>query len=145
MDIKGLFVWTSGSVIRVIQLISTLTKLFVLCLSISWIMIHWLHGNNRILTITRITWITRCLFMSCLGQFCLYFPKSGLKPLGNNEKPKSIRSLNLLTAKFIPEKSKHEMDMQREYMWTSRTSNTQFSYAFFGFKACENSSQITPY
>ena len=145
MYIKGLFVWTLGSVIRVIQLISTLKKLFVSCLSISWIMIHWLQGNNRILTITRITWITRCLFMSCLDQFCLYFPKSGLKPFGNNEKPKSIRSVNHFTPNFIPEEIKHEMDMQREYIWTWRTSNTQFSYAFFGFKACENSSQITPY
>ena len=27
----------------------------------------------------------------------------------------------------------------------SRTSNAQFSYAFFGFNACGHSSQITPY
>ena len=38
-----------------------------------------------------------------------------------------------------------EMDMQREYIWTSRTSNAQFSYVFFGFNACRDSSQITPY
>ena len=67
MDIKGLFVWTLGSVIRVIQLISTLKKLFVSYLSITWI--HWIQGNNRILAITRITWITRFLFISCLDQF----------------------------------------------------------------------------
>ena len=70
------FVWTLGSVIQVIQLISTLKKLFVSYLSITWIMNHWIQGNNRILTITRITWITSFLFISCLNQFCLYFPKS---------------------------------------------------------------------
>ena len=69
MDIKGLFVWTLGSVIRVIQLMSTLKKLFVSYLSITWIMTRWIQGNNRILTITRITWITRFLFISYLGQF----------------------------------------------------------------------------
>ena len=34
-------------------------------------MTHWVEGNNRILAITRITWITRFLFISCLDQFCL--------------------------------------------------------------------------
>ena len=63
MDIKGLFVWTLGSVIRVIQLISTLKKLFVSYLPITWIMTHWIQGNNRILTITWIIWITRFLFI----------------------------------------------------------------------------------
>ena len=71
-----LFVWTLGSVIRVIQLILTLKKLFVSYLSITWIMTHWVQGNNRILSITRNTWITSFLFISCLDQFCLYFPKS---------------------------------------------------------------------
>ena len=71
MDIQGLFVWTLGSVIRVIQLISTLKKLFVSYLSITGITTHWVQGNNRILTITRITWITRFPFISCLGQYCL--------------------------------------------------------------------------
>ena len=47
MDIKGLFVWTLGSVIRVIQLISTLKKLFLSYLSITWIMIHSIQGNNN--------------------------------------------------------------------------------------------------
>ena len=70
MDIKSQFVWTLGSVIRVIQLISTLKKLFVSYLSITWIMTRWIQGNNRILTITRNTWITRFLFISYLGQFC---------------------------------------------------------------------------
>ena len=36
MDIKGVFVWTLGSVIRVIQLIGKLKKPFVLYLSITW-------------------------------------------------------------------------------------------------------------
>ena len=76
MDINGQFVWTLGSVIREIQLISTLKKLFVLYLSVTWMTTHSIQGNNRIHTITRITWITRFLFISCLDQFCLYFPKS---------------------------------------------------------------------
>ena len=63
-------------VIRLIQLISTLKTLFVSYFSITWIMTHWIQGNNRILTIIRITWITCFLFISCLDQFCLYFPKS---------------------------------------------------------------------
>ena len=46
---------------------------------------------------------------------------------------------------LTPEENKHEMDMQRTYIWMSRTSNAQFSYAFFGFNACGHSSQITPY
>ena len=62
MNIKGLFIWTLGSVIQVTQLISTRKKLFVSYLSITWIMTFWIHGNNRVLTITRITWITRFLF-----------------------------------------------------------------------------------
>ena len=76
MAIKGLFIWTLGSVIRGIQLISTLKKPFVAYLSITRIMTHWIQGNSRILNITRITWITRFLFISCLDQFCLYFPKA---------------------------------------------------------------------
>ena len=79
MDIKGLFGWTLGSVIRVIQLIWTLKKPFVSYLSITWIMMtHRIHGNNRILTITQITWITLFLFIPCLDQFSLYFPKSSV-------------------------------------------------------------------
>ena len=42
-------------------------------------------------------------------------------------------SLNFLTPNFIAEEDKHEMDMQRAYIWTSRTSNAQFFYAFFGY------------
>ena len=34
-------------------------------------MTHWVEGNNRILAITRMTWITSFLFISCLDQFCL--------------------------------------------------------------------------
>ena len=68
VDIKGLFVWTLGSVI---ELISTLKTLSVSYFSITWNMTHWVQGNSRILTITRITWITSFLFLSCLDQFCL--------------------------------------------------------------------------
>ena len=46
-------------------------KLLVSYLSITWIMTHWIQGNNRILTIIRVTWITRFLFISYLDQFCL--------------------------------------------------------------------------
>ena len=77
MDINGLFVWALGSVIRAIQLIWTLKKIFDLYLSVNWIMMtHWVHGNNKILTITRITWITLFLFIPCLDQFWLYLKKS---------------------------------------------------------------------
>ena len=69
MDIKGLFVWTLGSVIRVIQLISTLKNLFVSHFSIALIRTHWIQGKIRILAVTRITWITGFLFISCLDQF----------------------------------------------------------------------------
>ena len=31
-------------------------------LSITWTMAHWIQGNNRILVITRITWITCLVF-----------------------------------------------------------------------------------
>ena len=96
MDIKGLFVWTLGSVIRVIQLISTLKKLFVSYLSITWIMIHWVQGNNRILTITRITSITRFPFISCLDQFCLYFPKSSVKGILRKHKWKNPKSIYVI-------------------------------------------------
>ena len=86
MDIKGLFVWALGSVIRVIQLISTLKKLFLSYPSITWIMTHCIRGNNKILTVTRITWITRFLFISCLDQFCLYFLKSSVNGIGRKHK-----------------------------------------------------------
>ena len=90
MNIKGLFVWTLGSVI---QLISILKKLFVSYLSIAWIMTRWIQGNNRILTITWITGITRFLFISCLDQFCLYFPNPvsmGLRADTKDKNPKPV-------------------------------------------------------
>ena len=90
MDIKGLFVWTLESVIRVIQLIWTLKKTFVSYLSITWIMTNWIQGDNRILTITRITWITRFPFISCLDQFCLYFPKFSVNGIPSDNNLKSI-------------------------------------------------------
>ena len=94
MDMKGLFVWTLGSVIQVIQLISTLNKLFVSHLSITWIMTYWIQGNNRILTITWITCISRFLFISCLDQFCLdtsWNPMSmGLCTNTSDKNPKPI-------------------------------------------------------
>ena len=86
MNSTCLFVWTLGSVIPVIQLISTLKKRFVSHFSITWVMTHWIQGNNRILTITRITWITRFLFVSCLDQFCLYFPKSSNNGIARKRK-----------------------------------------------------------
>ena len=49
MDIKGLFVWTLGSVIRVLQLIWTLKKLFLSYLSITWTMTHWIQRNKGFL------------------------------------------------------------------------------------------------
>ena len=85
-NIKCLFVWRLESVIRVVQLISTPQKLFVSHLSITWIMTHWIQGNNTILTITWITWITRFLFISCLDQFCLYFPKSSVNGIARKHK-----------------------------------------------------------
>ena len=96
MDVKGLFVWALESVIRVIQLISTPTKLFLSYLSITWIMTHWIQSNNRILTITRITWITRFLFISCLDQFCLYFPKSSVMELHANTSDKNPKPIYLI-------------------------------------------------
>ena len=86
IDIKGLFVWSLESVILVIQLISTLKKLFVSYLSITWITTNWIQGNNRILTITQIIWITCFLFISCLNQFCLYFPKSSVNDIARKHK-----------------------------------------------------------
>ena len=61
-------------------------KLFVSYLLIAWIMTRWINGNNRILTITRITWITHFLFISCLDQFCLYFPKSNVNGIARKRK-----------------------------------------------------------
>ena len=45
---------------------------------IIWITTYWIQGNNRILTITRITRITCVPFTSCFDQFWLYFPKSNV-------------------------------------------------------------------
>ena len=66
--------------------LNTKKKLFVSYLSIIWIMTHWIQGNNRILTITRITWITSFLFISCLNQFCLYFPISSNNGIARKHK-----------------------------------------------------------
>ena len=74
------------SVIWVIQLIWTLKKLFVSYFSITWVMTHLTQGNNRILAIIRITWITHFLFISCLDQFCLYFPKSNVNGITRKHK-----------------------------------------------------------
>ena len=51
---------------------------FVSYLLITWIMSHCIQGSSRIFSITRTTWITRFLFISCFDQFCLYFPKSNV-------------------------------------------------------------------
>ena len=66
-------------------------KLFVSYLSIAWIMTHWIQGNNRILTITRITWITRFLFISYLDQFCLDTSQNPV-PMGLRAKHKWQKS-----------------------------------------------------
>ena len=89
MDINDLFFWILESVIRVIQLVSAPKKLFVSYLSITWVTTHWIQGNNRILTITRIAWVTRFPFISCLDQFCLYFPKSSVKGILRKQVKKS--------------------------------------------------------
>ena len=93
MDIKCLFVWTLESVIQVIQLIWKLKKPFVSYLSITWIMIHSIQGNKRILTISRIAWITRFLFIACFNQFCLYFPKSNVNGIPAQRQVKKIWDL----------------------------------------------------
>ena len=54
MDIKGLFVWIGDTSDP-----TDLNTKKTICL-----------GNNRILTIARITWITRFLVISHLDQFC---------------------------------------------------------------------------
>ena len=93
MNIKGLFVWTRESVIRVVQLISTQKKLFVSYLSITWIMTHWILGNNRILTITPITWITRFLLFLVSINFA-YTSRNpvsmGLRANASEKNPKPI-------------------------------------------------------
>ena len=96
MDIKGLFVSTLRSVIRVIQLIWKLKKPFCSYLSITWIRTHCIQGNNnRILTITRIIWIIRLLFTSCFNQFWLYFPKSNVNEIPAQTQLRKIRNLLL--------------------------------------------------
>ena len=96
LDIKGLFVWSLGSVIRVVQLISTLKKLFVSSLSITWIMTQWIQGNNRILTITRITWITPFLFISCLDQFSHTFQNPVSMGLRANTSDKNLKPIYVI-------------------------------------------------
>ena len=90
------FFWILESVIRVIQLVSAPKKLFVSYLSITWVTTHWIQGNNRILTITRIAWITRFPFISCLDQFCLYFPKSSVKGILRKHKWKNPKSIYVI-------------------------------------------------
>ena len=51
---------------------------FVLNHLITWIMTLRIYGNNRIASITQITLITCFPFISCVDQFCLYFPKSNV-------------------------------------------------------------------
>ena len=96
LDIKGLFVWSLGSVIRVVQLISTLKKLFVSSLSITWTMTQWIQGNNRILTITRITWITPFLFISCLDQFSHTFQNPVSMGLRANTSDKNLKPIYVI-------------------------------------------------
>ena len=60
-------------------------------------------------------------------------------------KAKIDKVSNFLTPNFTLEENKHEIDVQKAYIWTSRTSNAQLSYAILGFNACGHSSQIVPY
>ena len=78
--------------------LNTKKKLFVSYLSIIWIMTHWIQGNNRILTITRITWITSFIFISCLDLFWLSFPKSSVNGILQTQMTKTQ---NLQNLKFI--------------------------------------------
>ena len=101
MDIKGLFVWTLGSVIRVIQLISTLKNLFVSHFSIALIRTHWIQGKNRILAVTRITWITGFLFISCLDQFVYTSRNPVTMGLRANTSDKKINSKYIASPKIF--------------------------------------------
>ena len=64
MDIEGLLVWTLGSLIRVIQLIWKLKKWFV-----TWIMTYWILSDDKILTVTQITWIALPILPEILCQW----------------------------------------------------------------------------
>ena len=93
MNINGLFVWTLGSVIRVIQLISTLKKLFVLYLTITQIITHWIQNKNTILKITRITGSLVFYLFLLLFSFAYTFlnpvtmTKIAQTPVTKNAKP----------------------------------------------------------
>ena len=52
---------------------------------------------------------------------------------------------NFLTPNFTLEENKHKIDVQKAYIWTSRTSNAQLSYAIFDLYASGHSSQFVPY
>ena len=60
-------------------------------------------------------------------------------------KAKIDKVSNFLTPNFTLKENKHEIDVQKAYIWTSRTSNAQLSYVILGFNACGHSSQIVPY
>ena len=84
--------WISDT--KIFQLTWKLKKIFVLYVSITWIMNYGIQGNNRILTITRITWITRFPFISCLDQFCLYFPKSSVNEIPTQTQVRKSETYN---------------------------------------------------
>ena len=60
-------------------------------------------------------------------------------------KAKIDKVSKIVTPNFTPDENKHEMDMQRKYIWTSRTSNAEFRYAIFCFDVCGHNSQIIAY
>ena len=59
-------------------------------------MTQWIQGNNRIITITRITWITRFLFISYVDQFCPYFPKSSVNGIRANTSDKNLKPIYVI-------------------------------------------------
>ena len=85
MDIKGLFVWTHGSVIRVIQLIVPFN--------------HLDHGSldpgeqqDSCNYSDHLDHLSRFLFVSSLDQFCLYFPKSNVYGIPSKHKCQKLET-----------------------------------------------------
>ena len=106
MDIKGLWklrVYLFGHLHYWYESSTTdlkTKKPFVSYLSIIWIMIHWIQSNNKILTITQITWITCFPYNSCFNQSCLYFSKSNVNGIPTQTQVRKIRNLWLRNQKY---------------------------------------------
>ena len=79
MDIKSLFVWALGSVIRVIRLISTLKKNYLL--RTFQPLGSWPLGSRVITGFFQLLGSLGSMFflyISCLNHFCPYFQKSSV-------------------------------------------------------------------